>query len=113
MFNSLISLSEEDSLKRDKIKTYTLDPNLPVQGTPEEGVCESKTTYLQSRNFQLNYKNLEENTSTSDKQCSKLNRNFNDDIKPIKYYNNMYEFKSIIIKDNKNKLSTNKLNEKF
>lgn len=46
-FNSLIPLSEEDSLKRDKIKTYTLDPNLPVQGTPEEEFSESKTTYLQ------------------------------------------------------------------
>jgi len=29
--NSLIPSLEEDSLKKEKIKTYTLDPSLPVQ----------------------------------------------------------------------------------
>jgi hypothetical protein len=90
---------------------------LAIQG--EKSECKAATLQLRSRIFKQNYNNLEENMSTSEeeKQCSELNRNFNDEIKPIKYYNNMYEFKSIIIKDNKNKSGiykfTNKLNGNF
>ena len=118
-FNSLIPLLEEDSLKRDKIKTYTLDLSLPVQGEKSECKAATLPAQQESRIFKQNYNNLEENMSTSEEeeQCSELNRNFNDEIKPIKYYNNMYEFKSIIIKDNKNKSGiykfTNKLNGNF
>jgi len=114
--NSLIAPLEEDSLKKDKIKTYTPDPFLPDQG--EESECEPST-----RIFKRNYKKLEEeNTPTPEEQRSELNRNFRDEIKPClrsvaKYYNNMYDFKSIIIKDNKNKSGiykfTNKLNSNF
>lgn len=61
--------------------------------------------------------NLGVNTPTSEEQYSVLNENLNIEIKPVKYYNNMYNFKSIIIKDNKNKSGiykfTNKLNGNF
>lgn len=51
--NSLIAPLEEDSLKKDKIKTYTPDPSLSVQG--EESECEATT-----RIFKRNYNKLEE-----------------------------------------------------
>lgn len=112
--NSLIASLEKDSLKKDKIKTSTLDPFLPVQGEESESVASEAATRI----FKQNYKKLEEeNTPTSEEQCSELNRNFKDEIKPVKYYNNMYNFKSIIIKDNKKKSGiykfTNKLNGNF
>ena len=111
--NSLIAPLEENSLKKDKIKTYTPDSFFPVQGEESE-CCKAAATRI----FKRNYNKLEkENTPTPEEQRSELNSNFRDEIKPVKYYNNMYDFKSIIIKDNKNKSGiykfTNKLNGNF
>ena len=65
--------------------------------------------------------NLEENVTqpkpASNNQYIELNKNYGIKIKADKYYSNMYEFKSVILKENKNKSGiykfTNKLNGNF
>jgi GIY-YIG catalytic domain len=92
---------EEKSLKTDKNKTYAQHRALECS--------ECSTLYTSTKGG--------ENTSTSEEQYSELSKKLNVEIKPVKYYNNMYDFKSIFIKDNKNKSGiykfTNKLNGNF
>jgi len=96
---------EEESLKTNKIKTFAQPPFIPVKEEKKDN--SSSSTII----------NLEDNTPISKEQYLELNKNFNIEIKPVNYYNNMYDFKSIIIKDNKNKSGiykfTNKLNGNF
>ena len=77
--------------KTNKIKTFAQPPFIPVKEEKKDN--SNSSTII----------NLENNTPTSSakrEQYLELNKNFNIEIKPVNYYNNMYDFKSIIIKDN-------------